>query len=102
MSGPRDLNVNSQKGDLILDICKELGATGYLSGGSGKGYLDPIKFAQNSVDLIFQEFHHPVYRQLHSPFIPCMSAIDLMFNWGPASLDVLRGVGVETMDQIFS
>jgi len=88
------LHVTQEKGDLILEICKKLGAETYLSGISGKDYLDVERFAEQGIQLKFQEFHHPIYQQLHEPFQPCMSAIDLLFNYGPASLDIIKGVGV--------
>lgn len=95
------LPVSSQKGELMLEICRAVGATTYISGISGKDYLDHAQFAEHGIDLVFQEFHHPIYRQLYEPFIPCMSAVDLLFNYGPVSLDVLKGDGVETMERVF-
>lgn len=96
------LDVTADKGDLMLEICRQLGATTYLSGISGREYLEREKFAKNNIQVKFQEFHHPIYKQLHEPFQPCMSVIDLLFNYGPTSLDVIRGVGVETMDEVFN
>lgn len=95
------IDVAGRRGELLLDICRKTGADTYLSGVSGMDYLDVNKFADAGVKVIFQEFHHPVYRQLHEPFLPCMSAIDLLFNYGPASLEVLKGVGVPTLDYVF-
>jgi len=95
------LNVVADKGDLMFEVCQQLGATTYLSGISGKDYLDRKKFSEGGIRLKFQEFHHPIYRQLHEPFVPCMSAVDLLFNYGPASLDSIKGIGVETMDHVF-
>jgi len=95
------LGVRSEKGDLMLEICGEVGASTYISGISGKEYLDRAKFAKNNINLEFHQFHHPVYRQVYDPFIPCMSVIDLLFNYGPDGLNVLKGVGVKTMDHVF-
>jgi len=95
------LGSTAEKGDLMLDLCRKVGATTYLSGISGKDYLDKAKFAEHNIQLQFQEFHHPIYKQLHEPFQPCMSAIDLLFNYGPASLDVIKGVGVQALDHVF-
>lgn len=39
----------------LLDICKKKGATTYLSGISGKKYLDVKLFEDNGIDVIFQE-----------------------------------------------
>ena len=95
------LGSTEEKGELMLDICRKVRATKYLSGISGKEYLDGNRFAQHNIKLEFQEFHHPIYKQIYEPFIPRMSAIDLLLNHGPASLDVIKGVGVETMDHIY-
>lgn len=35
------------------------------------------------------------------PFIPCMSVIDLLFNHGEKSLDIIKGVGVPVKDEVF-
>ncbi len=95
------LDVKSTKGELVLEICRKVGATKYLSGISGREYLDQAQFARAGVALEFQEFHHPIYRQLHEPFLPGMSAVDLLFNHGPQSLEILKGVGVPRLETVF-
>lgn len=96
-----ELNVEGHRSDLLLDICRKVGASLYLSGVSGKEYLDLKMFADVGIEVRVQEFHHPIYKQAYEPFIPCMSAIDLLFHYGPTSLEVIKGVGVETMDHVF-
>lgn len=96
-----ELGTNEQKGDLVLEICQKVGATTFLSGISGQEHLDMKRFSAQGVAVRVQEFHHPIYRQLHEPFLPCMSGIDLLFNHGPESSDILRGVGVSTMEEVF-
>lgn len=95
------LHVEGKKGDFILNICKALGARTYVSGISGKEYLDLEQFRRNNVEVVIQEFHHPIYAQLYSSFIPCMSIIDLLFNCGQESLNIIRGIGVEVMEEVF-
>jgi len=96
-----EVNTEGNRGDLVLNICRQVGADVYLSGVSGKEYLSYEKFAAAGIQLRFQQFHHPIYRQLYEPFIPCLSVIDLLFNYGPASMNVLRGIGVPTMQHVF-
>ena len=96
-----ELAVDGQKSDLILNICKRVGADIYLSGISGKEYLDLASFEQCGIAVRFQEFRHPVYPQLFEPFLPCMSIVDLLFNCGPRSSDILAGIGVPTLDTVF-
>ncbi|MDD5108769.1 MAG: WbqC family protein [Candidatus Omnitrophica bacterium] len=95
------LNVDGEKGDLIFNITKTLNAKTYVSGISGKDYLDMKKFSENGIKVIIQEFHHPVYSQLLTPFLPCMSVIDLLFNYGPGSLDIINGIGVPILEEVF-
>ena len=66
----------------LLEICQKVGADTYLSGSSGKDYLDLSLFEKNNIKVVFHEFTHPVYKQQYEPFIPGMSALDYLFNLG--------------------
>lgn len=95
-----DLEVGGKGSQLIRDICLKTGADIYLSGVSGSDYLDAGDFEDHGIELRYQQFFHPIYRQVYEPFIPCMSAIDLLFNYGESSLDIIRdpdGVRMETL-----
>ncbi|PLS17551.1 hypothetical protein CVD28_11160 [Bacillus sp. M6-12] len=81
--------IEGKKGDRIISICKALEATVYLSGVGAKAYNDEMKFERNQIRLVYQEFEHPVYRQLWGDFIPNLTAIDLLFNCGPKSKELL-------------
>jgi len=87
--------------DLLLNVCQDLKAETYLSGISGRDYLNLDAFATASIAVRFQEFHHPIYRQFYEPFLPCMSSVDLLFNHGSASIEILQGIGVPTLDEVF-
>jgi len=39
----------------LVDICKSLNATSYISGQGGKKYMDINLFQNNNIDVIFQE-----------------------------------------------
>ncbi|MBX9635626.1 MAG: WbqC family protein, partial [Magnetospirillum sp.] len=58
-------------------------------GALGRDYADRDAFAQAGVLPLFQVYEHPTYPQLHGEFAPYMSVIDLLFNCGDSSLDVL-------------
>ncbi|MCX6907929.1 MAG: WbqC family protein [Verrucomicrobia bacterium] len=77
----------------LIELCKKLGATCYLSGAGGKDYMDESRFAQEGIELRYHQYGHPVYRQMYPdlPFAPFMCILDLLFNEGPGSLRVLRG-----------
>lgn len=77
----------------ILFILKSLGATAYISGtGSGsRRYINEEHFRKENIELVWQVFKHPIYPQVHGEFIPNLSIIDLLFNCGKNSKNVLLG-----------
>ncbi len=84
------LPIRSEKQQLILDLCREKGATTYVSGPFGRDYLNPGDFSDAGIELVFHDYAHPTYAQAHDGFQPYMSALDLLLNHGPAALDILR------------
>ncbi|MFQ5787109.1 MAG: WbqC family protein [Thermodesulfobacteriota bacterium] len=86
-----DLKLREEPTERLIDICKVLGGKRYLAGRDGSKYMNLDKFDEEGIDIIFQDFKHPVYNQLHGDFEPGMSAIDLLFNCGDKSLEILRG-----------
>ncbi len=88
-----DLGVTSQKDQLILDLCRTIGATQYISGPFGRDYLQEEHFAAAGIELLYHDYQHPVYKQVFQGFEPYMSTIDLLLNHGPASLDILMHHG---------
>jgi len=84
------LKVSGKKDRLLMNIIEAIGSDAYISGPDGRTYIDIKKWEENGIKIIFHDFAHPVYPQLYGSFIPQMSAIDLLFNCGPESLEVLR------------
>ena len=85
----RDLDVAERKSDLVLRLCERVGATTYLSGPFGRDYLDLPSFERAGIDVRFHDYVHPEYPQVYPGFEPYMSAIDLLFNCGPRTRDML-------------
>lgn len=99
-----DLGVTAESEQLVLEICRTLKADEYISGISGiagKGKSFELEFAKHNIKVKYDEFFHPIYKQLREPFMPCMSVIDLLFNHGPKSLEIINGQGVPVMDKFF-
>ena len=86
-----DLKLREEPTERLIDICKTLGGEKYLAGRDGSKYMNLEKFDEEGIDIIFQDFKHPVYNQLYEGFEPCMPAVDLLFNCGDKSLEILRG-----------
>lgn len=84
----------------IVDLCKKTGATTYLSGGGGsRAYLEIDLFAREKISVSWQEFTHPHYPQRHGErgFVSHLAALDLLFNCGPASRDILLGASAPSL-----
>jgi hypothetical protein len=86
-----ELAPQGAKSELVLDICRRVGADTLLVGlGASREYLDREALARAGVKLALQEFNHPVYPQCGArPFSRGLSAIDLLLNCGPRSAQLL-------------
>ena len=87
------MNASGHKEELILKLCQEVGATTYISGPFGRDYLDLEKWGQAGIEVLFHDYSAPIYPQVFPGFEPGLSAIDLLFNCGPQSRDILMGCG---------
>lgn len=86
-----ELRCAGAKNELLVDILKKVGATHYLSGTGARAYFESKPFRDAAIEVVWQEFNHPRYPQLHGEFIPYLSSIDLIFNCGMIrSRQVLR------------
>ena len=85
-----ELKIEAKGSEFLVEACKKLGADTYIYGKHGEEYQDPEIFEGNNIKLMPQNFKHPTYRQLYEPFIECMSTIDLLFNYGKDSTNILK------------
>ena len=87
-----ELCVEGQRSGLLLNLCKHLGATTFLGGmGGSRDYLETAEFAAANVNVEWQQFTHPVHPQCgNGTFIKGLSALDLLFNCGPRSAEIIR------------
>ena len=86
-----DINITGNKNLLIINICKSLGATKYISGPFGKNYLNLDDFKKFKIEVEFQNFFHPKYSQIQKNFISNLSIFDLILNHGSRSIEIING-----------
>ncbi len=77
-----DLATTGAKDDKLLEICKKVGATHYLSGPAAKDYINDAKFEDANIILEYMDYSYPEYPQLHGDFNHYVSVLDLIFNCG--------------------
>ena len=81
-----ELHGSGAKADLLASLCKEIGATSYVSTPGSRHYLDKSDaFKQIGLPVFYYEFRHPEYLQPFGQFLPNMSIIDILFNGGERS-----------------
>lgn len=72
------------KTERLVSICKQAGATTYISGPAARDYIDEGLFNYADISLEYMDYSaYPEYRQLFPPFEHGVSVIDLIFNEGP-------------------
>jgi len=89
------LDTPGSKDQRLCALCQKAGADHYLSALSSSVYIEaetPMgAFANSGVELSYQNYHHPVYRQTCETFIPYMGIIDALANLGAEdTLQTLR------------
>ena len=86
-----ELNSEGKGKQKIVNLCKEVKATHYLSGAGGLNYLEHKDFLESNIEVIFQQYKSQEYRQCFPKigFIPGLSAIDLLFNEGQQAQKII-------------
>ncbi|MFB0564869.1 MAG: WbqC family protein [Candidatus Aminicenantaceae bacterium] len=87
-----ELDVQGKGTELLINTSKAVNADVYLSGFGGAKYMEEDAFNNAGIKLKYYDFKHPVYTQLFGEFIPNLSIIDLLFNEGEKSIQILRGI----------
>lgn len=85
-----DLSHSKDRNQRIIDMVTELNCNIYLSGPSGKKYLDQVQFKNAGINIFFSDYKQQTYRQQFGEFIPNLSALDLLFNEGDKALTILK------------
>jgi len=84
-----------EKSDKLIAILKTLPKVKvYISGVLAKNYIDEDQFKEVGYSLLWHDYKHPYYNQKtwkQDVFISHLSIVDLLFNHGQESLDILTG-----------
>jgi hypothetical protein len=90
-----DYQLSEGKTERLVDLCKQAGASDYLSGPAAKGYLQTELFEAQAVGLHWFEYSgYPEYPQLWGPFEHGVSILDLLFNCGTESANYMKHVAL--------
>jgi len=83
---------SGKRTELLANLCESQGANLYVSPLGSSVYLLKEKNAllAKGIEVVFQHYEHPEYRQQFPPFLPYASVLDLILNEGDRSLEILR------------
>lgn len=91
ISWSEDYTLVDGKTERLVSICKQAGATTYISGPAARDYLDQTLFDEENIALEYMDYSsYPEYTQLHPPFEHRVSIIDLIFNEGPDATKYMK------------
>lgn len=97
-----EAGIGGRATELIIDICRKTGATGYLHGRHGPDYADLAAIRRAGFANFVLDFRHPTYPQVYPGFEPYMASIDLLFCLGgEAGLElILAGNEPRPVDEV--
>lgn len=80
--------------ELMLDICRKVGASTYLAGPLSRLYLCEDGFRSAGITVRYHDFDHPTYPQLRrESFVSHLCALDLLMNQPADALEIIRSGG---------
>jgi len=79
------------KTERLVAICRSLAATRYIATNASKVYMEDHMWQEAGIDLVYQDYHHPMYEQFGRPFVSHLSIIDALMFAGP---DTRAHIGV--------
>jgi hypothetical protein len=77
-----DLDVDASSTELMIGVTRAVGGDTYLSGPSGRGYLDPGSFLAHGLELRYHSDRAEPYPQRVGEFVPGLSCADYIANVG--------------------
>lgn len=92
MRDSREFDLAGARGDRLLSLLRQMGATDYISGPAAKNYLDVETYARAGITVHWKDYSaYPEYPQLHGAYEPSLSIVDLLMNCGERASHYLWG-----------
>ena len=90
-----EFGFKSHKSELVLDLIKAVGGTSYITGWGARDYLDHELLDRNGINVEYMDYQLSPYPQLHGPFCPYVSILDLIANVGSSAFQWIRSGTVD-------
>jgi len=83
-----DFNMKSTGSQRLVDLVQSVGGKEYLTGTGARDYLEEELFKKVGIGVHWQEFEHPVYKQLHGGFEKMLSVLDFLMMRSNSNISV--------------
>jgi len=84
ITSSRDYDLQGDRVERLVNICRQADADVYLSGPAARGYLDEASFAEAGMRVEWMSYAgYPEYPQPFPPFEHGVTILDLLLNVGP-------------------
>lgn len=93
ISNSWDYELHEGRTERLVHLCRQAGATHYVSGPAARDYVDERLFAEQGIELVWFDYQgYPDYPQLWGEFVHGVTVLDLLFNCGPQAHRYMRYV----------
>jgi hypothetical protein len=91
LSWSTDYASQGSKTERLATLCEQADADEYVSGPAAKDYLDDGQFEDRGVSVRWMDYDgYPEYPQVHPPFEPAVSIVDVLFNVGADAASYMK------------
>jgi len=100
-----DLKVTGGRGEYVANVGKAVNSKNYVSPLGAREYLteDIAYFDAQKITIDYLLYEHPEYKQRNGNFVSNCCILDLLFNEGPSSLNIIRsGVNIKSHNSFSS
>jgi hypothetical protein len=80
-----EFRVGGDRNTRLIGLLQQLGATTYVSGPRGRGYLDEVLFRAAGIALEYKSYCYRPYPQLWGAYQPAVSIVDVVAHCGPSA-----------------
>jgi len=84
-----ELGVSGDSSSYILDICRKTESDAYMHGKHAYDYVDFEFLEKEGIKNIIQDYKAVEYQQVSGEFEPNLSILDILFNCGPESRNII-------------
>jgi len=91
----RTLSVQGERSQRLRDMVLALHGTRYITGHGARNYLDHTLFENAGIAVEYMRYECIPYPQLHGPFTPYVTSLDLIANCGKRGSAVIQSTAVD-------